>query len=57
MPEVSHLTGKHLFLIVGSNAWFAEILLCTLCFIYVGSWHIEIGYQTPLVRALYVTYA
>ena len=60
MPEVNRLVGKHLFASVGS----VEYMVCrnfalmrTFCCMYVGSWHIEISYQTPLVRTLYATYA
>ena len=53
MPEVNH---RKAFV---SHCWFEYMvcrnfaLMCTLCCMYVGSWHIEVaGYQTPLVRAL-----
>ena len=54
MPEVNRVKGKHLFPSVGSNTWNTYRCLCCM---YVGSWHIEIGYRTPLVRTLYATYA
>ena len=40
MPEVNRLIGKHLFPSVGSNTWFAEILLgcvpCVVCMSALG---------------------
>ena len=40
MPEVNHLIGKHLFPSVGSNIWFAEVLIlcvpCVVCLKLLG---------------------
>ena len=57
MPKVNRLIGKHLF----PSVELVRIRgLQKFCFdaylMYVDSWHIEIGYQTPLVFVFVLYY-